>query len=116
MATNFIKSGKILTLIAPTGGVLSGALFNVGNIVAVAQTTAAEGEEVEGVKIGVFEVPKAAEAINQGDALFYDPEDKILTKTKATGLILVGAAEEDAGAGASTVIAYLDGAIRLPEA
>jgi len=45
---NFVQSGEwALTVIAPTGGVVAGAIVIVGSIVGVAKGTASAGAEVE---------------------------------------------------------------------
>ena len=107
---NYIQRGETLTLIAPAA-VASGDMVKVGQIHGVAVAAAASGAEVEVVTIGVFELPKkTAEAISQGDLLYWDNTNKYLTKTSGVGLTLVGAATAGALAAATTVQARLNGA------
>jgi predicted RecA/RadA family phage recombinase len=106
---NFIQRGETLTLIAPAA-VASGDMVKVGQIHGVAVASAANGAEVEVVTIGVFELPKKpAEAINQGDLVYWDNANTYLTKTSAVGLTLVGVATASALAAATTVEARLNG-------
>lgn len=111
---NFIQEGKRITLTAPAA-VSSGDVVNVGQIVGVAVASAASGAEVEVQRVGVFSIPKAAEAISAGDPLYWDNANARLTKTSAAGLILVGAAVDAALLADANVTALLDGAIRLDQ-
>jgi predicted RecA/RadA family phage recombinase len=104
----------VLSLVTATA-VLSGAIVKSGQAIGVAITDAAAGATVETQMSGVFDLPKAAGAIAQGDPLYFDPAAKVLTKTKAAGLTLVGVAELPALAGDATVRARLDGVTRLAE-
>lgn len=60
MATNFVQDGDVLTLTAPAGGVVSGGLYAIGNLVVVAIVTAAAGQPFAGRTHGVWSVPAAA--------------------------------------------------------
>ena len=56
---NFVQSGEwALTVIAPTGGVVAGAIVIVGSIVGVAKGTASAGAEVEIRPEGVYDLAK----------------------------------------------------------
>ncbi|WP_341304723.1 capsid cement protein [Pseudomonas sp. TMP25] len=59
MATNFVQDGNALQLVAPSGGVVSGGLYEFGALVVVAITSAAEGETFTGHPGGVWNVPAA---------------------------------------------------------
>ena len=88
---NFIQPGKVLTMTAPTGGVVSGAFVKIGAIFGVAATTAAEGEEFELATGDVFELPKtSAEAWVRGDVI-YATSGGIMT-TVSSGNSKVGVA------------------------
>jgi predicted RecA/RadA family phage recombinase len=92
MARNYIQPGTVLTVPAPSGGVLSGAPLLIGALFGVAQGDAAEGQEVELLTEGVVELPKAAPlAIGIGDRLFWNAGDAVLDKT-ATAQLCVGVA------------------------
>lgn len=55
---NFIQPGDTLDLIAPSGGVVSGLGFIIGQIFAVAVATKAATETVAGLVEGVVDHPK----------------------------------------------------------
>jgi len=55
---NYLQPGNILDLIAPSGGVVSGAPLILGNIFAVPQSSEAENDTFAGVVEGVVEVDK----------------------------------------------------------
>ena len=63
MAKNFIRPGRIVTLVAPTGGVLSGQAVQVGALFGIAAFDAIAGADVEVALEGIWELPKAAVAI-----------------------------------------------------
>lgn len=70
---NFIQPGKVLTAVAPTGGVSSGEFVKIGSVFGIAATTAAEGEEFELALGGVYEMPKtSAQAWTFGQAIYAD--------------------------------------------
>lgn len=98
---NYVQRGETVTLTAPTGGVKSGDPFLVGAIFAVAAYDAAQGADVEGATIGVFDLPKDASVIAQGVAVYWDNAAKKITTT-AAGNTLVGKAVVAAGGSATT--------------
>ena len=112
MADNYIQIGNVLTLITPQGGVLSGQPFMVGSIFAVATTSQKAGEEVEGAITGVWELPKAAGQLDQGDPIFFVPGTGLVGDSAPTG-VLIGAAVARAGADDATVRVRLNG-VTLP--
>ncbi len=60
MATNHVQDGKVLKLIAPTGGVVSGGIYVIGALVVIALVTAKKDEEFAAATDGVWRVPAAA--------------------------------------------------------
>lgn len=100
---NFIARGKVVTVVA-AAEIAAGDFLKVGNggLVGIAANSADIGEETEVSLTGVFEMPKAAIAISQGDKLYYVDADKNLSKT-ATGNTFAGYAYADAAAGEPTV-------------
>jgi predicted RecA/RadA family phage recombinase len=83
---NFIKPGKVLTMIAPAGGVTSGELVFIGSIFGIAATSAAEGEEFELSTGGVWELPKtAAEAWTVGAKVYWDATNAVATSADGAG-------------------------------
>ena len=74
---NFVEDGKVLKLTCPVGGVTGGTAYMIGSllVVAAATVTAAEaiaGNKFEGVRKGVFELPKPDETWAEGDPISYD--------------------------------------------
>lgn len=56
----------VLTLVAPSGGVVAGTPYNIGSLVVVAVTTAAQGEYFAARKEGVVTLPKSNAAFAAG--------------------------------------------------
>jgi predicted RecA/RadA family phage recombinase len=98
---NYKKMGDTLTLTAPYD-VASGAGFLVGAIFAVAVIAALAGQKVEGQRVGVVELPKAAGAVTQGQKLYWDDAAKLVTTTAGANK-LIGAAALAAAGGDATV-------------
>ena len=86
------KSGDILTLTAPSGGVVSGSAYLIGSLVVVATQTVAQTLPFEAMVVGVADLPKVAEeAWTQGAKLYWDVSPAGLT-TVSSGNTLVGVA------------------------
>jgi predicted RecA/RadA family phage recombinase len=110
MARNYIQPGAVLTVPAPSGGVLSGAPVLIGTLFGVAQGDALEGADLEILTEGVVELTKAAPLeIAVGDRLFWKAADGVLDKT-ATAQVCVGIAVA-AAASADTVVRVKLGAV-----
>ena len=77
MANNFVQPGDVVTVSAPTGGVVSGAAFQVADLVGVAMFDAAEGEQVEMAIEGVFNLPSSEST--QGAKVYWDDIAKTFT-------------------------------------
>lgn len=105
---NFIQSGNVITFTAPTGGITSGSGLLAGSLFGVASTDAAQGTPVECSMTGVFELPKAADDVEFGEALYWDDTEKEVTVT-ALDNTLIGAAVAAAAAGVATVRVRLNG-------
>ncbi len=103
MAKNPIATGDILTLTAPSGGVVGGSLSLLGLLLVIPVTSAAEGETVNVYTKGLcVDLPKATgESFAQGDLLYWDESETKLTKT-ATGNTFAGIAMSTEGSGATT--------------
>lgn len=105
MANNYIQEGASLTLVAPTGGVVSGMIYIIGSFIVVASTTVAAGEEFEGQRCRVWELPKvAADTPATGDDAYLLADGTAIT-TVATGNTLVGTFTEPRANG--DVLAYV---------
>jgi predicted RecA/RadA family phage recombinase len=99
----FIQPGHTLTVVAPTGGVVSGEGLLIGALFGIAATDAAEGAEVEILTEGVVEIAKtSALAIGVGDRLFWDDTNAVVNKT-ATAQLCVGVAVAAAADPSATV-------------
>lgn len=99
---NFLEDGDIVTVPAPTGGVLSGQFVVVGGFFGVAQINAAEAADVPLVREGIFTLPKATGAAwTKGDLLYWDAGAAKFTKTVGVGNPL-GIAAADALTGDTT--------------
>lgn len=99
---NFLKSGKILTLVAPAA-VVSGQPVLIGNIFGVCIHDAASGADVEVQTEGEVELNKDTNlVISAGDRLFWDAANAWLDKT-VTAQVNVASATKDAAQAATTV-------------
>lgn len=99
---NYIQPGNVLTMIAPSGGVVGGGFYVIGSIFGVAAYSAAQGEKFE-LKTGeVFDLPKtSAEAWTPG-APVYATAGNIMTTTVGSNLkvgVAVLAAANPSGIG-----------------
>jgi predicted RecA/RadA family phage recombinase len=116
MAKNKVQSGDILDLVAPSGGVVSGTPYQIGQIVCVALTDAAVGETFAGAVVGVWEVAKlSAQAWTVGDLVYFDAGNDRFT-TVASGNQLAGVAVKTAANPSATGTVRLNGAFRPDEA
>ena len=111
MAKNYLQEGDVQTFTAPYA-VASGAGFQVGSLVAIAQYAAASGATVEGAVESVFVVTKAAgSAWTDRGKIYWDNTAKNFTSVSTSNQLCgcsVGAALTADVIG--TV--YLDGAVR----
>jgi predicted RecA/RadA family phage recombinase len=106
---NYVKSGDVLTLTAPTGGVVSGTAYLIGTMLVIATTTAAATEVFEGRTVGVYDVPKvSAQAWTVGARIYWDDTAKLFT-TVLTSNTLVGVAALAAANPSSTGRVRLNG-------
>jgi predicted RecA/RadA family phage recombinase len=113
---SFKQPGEMLTLTAPSGGVVSGTAYKIGQLVVVAAASVAVGLPFEGKTTGVFELPKSeVQAFAEGDLLYWTTTGDELTTT-ASGNMLCGVAAAAAGSAATTGLVRLDGVARPDEA
>lgn len=105
---NFIQPGAVLTLTAPTGGVVGGAFVKIGSFFGVATRTVAQGEQFELRVGGVFELPKnSAEAWAEGQDI-YATAGGVMT-TSSSGNTKVGVAAAVAANPSGSGIVRLNG-------
>lgn len=95
----YVQRGDVMDVVAPSGGVVSGGTYVIGDWTGVAQTTQAEGELVALVLVGVVQVDKATgQSWAQGAKLYWDNTAKNYTTT-ATANMLAGRVAKAAQAG-----------------
>lgn len=114
----FVQEGDRLTLTAPSGGVVTGLPYQIGQLVVIAAQTADAGASFIGVTEGVFSVPKVgSQAWTVGAVVYFDTENARFTTT-ATGSLMAGCAVAAVGSGAgeTTGIVRLNGVARPDEA
>lgn len=115
MAKTFIQPGDVLTLVAPGGGVVSGSVYRIQQLVVVAMTTAAASANFEAAVTGVFSVTKVgSQAWAIGQIVYWDNSNTRFTTASASGLTQCGYTASVVGSGAGETIGYvlLDGASR----
>jgi predicted RecA/RadA family phage recombinase len=86
---NFLCNGERIDVVAPAGGLTSGQLYVVGTKVVVMVTGGPAGSICEAATMGVYLVPAAAQAIAQGQPVFFDPINLVVTSV-ALGNIFAG--------------------------
>lgn len=98
---NYGKSGEVVTLTAPNGGVVSGTAYKIGSIVVVATASVAEGLPFEAQIKGVVNLPKPpSEAWEENDKLYFDESEGVFTLDDDTAAnALVGVAVQPVPAG-----------------
>lgn len=107
---NHIQNGNILNFIAPSGGVTSGVLLIIGNLLVAPVTSADETKEFAGCVTGVVNhTKKTGEAWVQGETVYWDDTNSRFTKTSATGLFKAGVAAAAAASDAVLADVRLDG-------
>lgn len=109
MATNYVRDGDVLPLVAPSGGVTAGVGYVIGAIFAVATKAAAATETFVGQCEGVVALAKSGSLTwTQGEKVFWDDTAKACKKT-STGYFLIGTAIDVVVAGDTTIRVRLDG-------
>lgn len=114
---NYIQPGETMTFTAPSGGVVSGSFYQIGQVLVCAAATIAAALSFEGLTRGVFSVTKtASQAWAEGALVYWDDAAGEFT-TVAAGNLRVGCAAEAVGSGAgeTTGKVRLDGVARPNE-
>jgi len=104
---NYVSDAETVTLIAPSGGVVSGQLYLIGARYVVAMTTVAETLEFAGMTRGTFGFTAAANW-TAGARAFYHVTNHTVTPTSASGLLPIGTFAQ-AGSSGATAKVVLDG-------
>lgn len=110
---NFKQPGDSVTRTAPSGGVVSGTFYKIGQLLMCAAADVAETLPFVGKTLGCFKaVPKTtSEAWTEGALLYWNNSTKKFTTT-SSGNLLVGSADVAAGASDTTGDVRLDGIAR----
>lgn len=88
----FRQPGEIITLTAPSGGVVSGTAYLIGTLVVIATATVAQTLPFAALAVGVVDVPKVNdEAWTEGLKLYWDDTAKKFTSVVGANT-LVGVA------------------------
>lgn len=99
MATNYICEGKVLQYTSDGNTIKSGDLVVIGTIAGIAHTNIDDGETGSVHIHGVYNVPKANDAIDLGAKLYWDAKKSVLTTTSTSntlvGIAYSAAAEAD---------------------
>lgn len=107
---NFVQPGKVVTLTAPTGGVVSGTAYLIGSLVVVAAITAAQTLPFEGMTRGVFTLPKiTGVAWTEGQLLYWDSATSNVGTVVGATTRRIGTAVAAAASGATTGSVLLNG-------
>jgi predicted RecA/RadA family phage recombinase len=98
---NFLYEGDTLEFTAPSGGVVSGSGYKIGDTFVVSAVTVAAGVLFNGRVRGVVALPKAASVTPaQGVKLYWDDTAKNVTTTSSSNT-LIGTHASAVAAGAS---------------
>jgi predicted RecA/RadA family phage recombinase len=108
----FIHEGKTVPFTAPAGGVVSGTGVLIGSLFVIPEVSAAEGEEFNGLAVGVVTHAKtSAQAWTEGAKIYWDAGNSVMTTT-SSGNTLVGVAAKAASNPSATGRVRLDGVAR----
>lgn len=100
---NFVQPGKVIDYTVPSATTITaGQIVAVGKLVGVASKNGVEGDVVPVYVEGVFTVSKEADAITQGDKLYYKSSTGTVTTT-ASGNTFCGYAVTTQLSGDTTV-------------
>jgi predicted RecA/RadA family phage recombinase len=109
---NYLQPGDTVTLTAPSGGVVSGTGYKIGQLFVVAKNTVAATLPFEGKTTGVHTLPKTTgTAWTEGALLYWDDSTDKAT-TVAEDNLLIGCAVEAADSGDTTGTVRLNGIAR----
>ena len=110
MTTKFVHSGKVLDMVAPSGGVTSGVPLIIGSVFGIPEVTALINEQFPMRGTGVNEVPKATGfAPTQGAIAYWDVADSNVNSDTANPA--VGVYEKAAGSSDTTAWIVLTGPV-----
>jgi predicted RecA/RadA family phage recombinase len=106
---NYVQPGESLEFTAPAGGVVSGTGVKIGDLLVIAEVTAAVGVRFNGLRLGVVEHAKlSAQAWTEGQQVNWDDTNKRFT-TVTTGNFKAGVAARVAANPSATGFVVLSG-------
>ncbi|MGA2637440.1 DUF2190 family protein [Methylocella sp.] len=110
MAKNFLQKAEVITVTAPSGGLLSGQGVLIGALFGVSQFAAAAGASAEIATEGAWTLPKAASpiAFAQGAPVYWDAGAGDVTSVAHLNYA-IGVATAAAAATDATAAVRLDG-------
>lgn len=109
MGTSYIAQGDVITIPAPTGGVVAGTAYLIGGLVVIAKDTAAETVNFDAYVTGVHSVVKAnSQAWTVGAVIYWDNSGAAFT-TASTSNYRAGVAVEAVASTAGLIV----GKVRL---
>ena len=111
---NYESPGNFVTLTAPSGGVITGICYQIGQIVVVATVTVAQTLPFVAMVAGIVSAAKVgSQAWTEGAIIYWDDTNKYFTTT-ATSNLRAGCAVEAVGSGAgeTTGVVRLNGSAR----
>lgn len=108
MAQSYVQPGEAIDYTVPSGGVTSGDIVIKGSLAGVALKTGVENDVISLGIEGVYDLPKIAGVITQGDIVYYDSDNEAVTTESEGGspwgaFSRVGIATETVVSGAATV-------------
>ncbi|HMN36638.1 MAG TPA: DUF2190 family protein [Hyphomicrobium sp.] len=92
---NFVQRGGTLTIESP-GNYAAGEPVFKGGLSGIAASDVTTGDDLDLVTEGVFELPKAAEAIDVGDAMYWSLANKVVSTTSTDSYIGIAVTVGDA--------------------
>ncbi len=99
----YISAEDVLSLTAPSGGVLTGIGYVIDSLFVVAQASVAQTLPFAAIAAGVVDLPKLSTAVfTEGEKIFWDDAAK-QCKESATGYFKIGVCVKAAGNPSSSV-------------
>jgi predicted RecA/RadA family phage recombinase len=94
---NYVQKGDVVTLTTDTSGAQSGDVFAQGSLIGIVCADAWANSDVEVALTGVYDLPKGAEQIDQGAAVYWTGSAVTTTSAsnKLLGAAILAAATND---------------------
>jgi predicted RecA/RadA family phage recombinase len=109
MSTTYVQQGDVITLTAPSGGVVAGTAVLIANLLVIPQETVAQTLPFSGYVTGIHTMVKATgTAWLEGQILYWDDTAKKVT-TVSTSNYRIGCAAVAAASGDTSGTVRLNG-------